>query len=474
MSLKLAKQLGFYVNEANLIRLGGSAMNLQLDGPLTPLDKVELVSRLADLNKKHHFKTLFPSRRWSPSIFDGPNLPRMVGKLNEPSFTKRDGNAFHWITDLPVKMPGKGWRVPQELQKFTQFLTTAEMHEKLTNPYYESMYAYLCVDERDVNPNTSQRREGWHSDSIVTKDTHSTNDDGNVTMDSIYLAYSSLPTEFTTSCFKFPSNMDQNNPLQLLKHFDSAACDEDIVTFPSFNVIHMDPRCVHRVAFNTSDNIKKRTFAKLVFSSQLFNREGNDTNHLFDYDWYMVPRTVERNVSSIVSPLMNNIKVTDYQSVDSKLLCDNIEGNSFNGIMSCSHSYNKSSTVTAYPATLGEFMQTSLNGFTTSVNYAKDTDWKVTTSLGDQYFLPYDKLCNMYTYDAYKKVFVSKPTKVLAAELTVPVKFKAPWGHPQYLIKGDYIVKRLDEEPYGVKRDNFQDSYVLHERISDDKMLIRD
>ena len=116
--------------------------------------------------------------------------------------------------DLPIKMPRSDIRVPYEFSQFEDFIRKCFIHESITNPCLNDWYAYLCIDQRPVESNLSQRRPGAHADSFPI---------GRIDMDrlsdSIYLGYDCLPTEFCIGDFTFKQYINTNDNSEILKHF---------------------------------------------------------------------------------------------------------------------------------------------------------------------------------------------------------------------------------------------------------------
>lgn len=413
----------------------------------------EIIDRVMKHNSSKSIKNLFSKNNWSLSIFNIKNEPIIIDTIeNTTKFVNRYNDKFLWTLDMPIKMPNKPWMIPKELEQFIEFIQKAERYERLINPSIDDCYAYLCVDQRDIHPGQSQRRPGWHSDSFVTKNTslmaRSVTD---FKMDSIYLTYDTLPTEFCPGPFPFSSNIDANDNNQVLAHFEKESINKPILTYAPFNIIKMGPECVHRVGFNNTNEIIKRTFAKLVFSYDIFNRDGNDHNSLYDYNWLMIPRGLERNNSSIIGSSINGVDISEYTMLTKSYLL-----NKFSDIDAI---YYKINSVKAEPAHIGELLQTELDGFVTSYCIAKKGDWKITTSLGDQYFLSSEKMDKYYDYDDKSHMFKSNNFRVKAFELNINVQIMSPWGYPQYLKAGDYIVMRDIDDIYGVMKKSFHNNY---------------
>lgn len=118
----------------------------------------------------------------------------------------------------------------------------------------------------------------------------------------------------------------------------------------------------------------------------------------------------------------------------------------------------KSKPVSAYLATPGELLQTSINGKITTVNVAKQGDWKVTSPAGDQYFLSSEKMAQLY--DAKDNgIFVPKPVKIPFNIIRDKgIQFMAPWGSLQFASPGDYLVEKYGGI-YAIQNESFAKAY---------------
>lgn len=429
------------------------------------INKNEIAKQIIMNNNGKSLDYLFRRFFWDIKIFNNKNLPIVVDKIrNKSSFDKKHQSKFFWLLDLPIKMPGIGWKVPSELSQFSEFISKSIGYEKMVNPNIDNYYAYLSVDQRVVAPNESQRRPGWHADSFITKYTNPDIEyNKQVETDSIYLAYNSLPTEFCAGPFTFNQSFDHHDNVQVLSHFDNMARGKEIITYSPYTILKMGPECVHRVGFNKSDHYCPRTFIKMVFSKQIFNRIGNDHNHLVDYNWPLVPRTKERNNSNIA--IFRNDD-NEYLTVAPEDLFKNFNGVSFIWSKNKIYSIYRTSKIIATPAREGELLQTELNGSIISYNTAKRGDWKVKKiSNGTEYFLSSDQMEKFYDFDydfrTTEIIFRPKKIVVQAIELDKPIKIIAPWKHTQYLSQGDFIVRRSDNDIYGVNKDNIVNDYYF-------------
>jgi hypothetical protein len=443
-----------------------NATSLGLNTPLSPDDKIRITQQALSLKPPAQpFSAVFTKRPWSLDSFTEPRFPVIVSRLeNKEEFSMRVGNRYRLFMDMPIKMPGMDWQIPEELQQFREAIRKAVQFERIVNPKIAGSYVYLTVDQRPVQPGLSQRRTGWHADSFVSKNTKLEIRDPNfqqeIETDSIYLASDCIPTEFCSGPFPFVG-IDHEDTEAVLAHFTSGAEGKEVITYPSYTLLRMGPDVVHRVGFNTTTGILPRTFFKLTFSPGILNRDGNGHNSLYDYNWPLVPRNDTKRNDSAVIPGYGRKDLDQFRVVTAielkKAFIEKTSLSDANFFKAYKHSQ-----VSAIPATPGELLQTELDGFTTTVRTASIGDWKVTSPSGDQYFLTASQMETLYTYDTSSDGtrFLAKPLIVEALQIKSPIQFMAPWGSPQFLRAGDYLVKGRGNGIYGILKKDFERSYT--------------
>jgi len=464
-------KLLFDIDEKRMSKISyRNELKLDLNRHLDISETVTTTRSVIQNNRTKPLDELFHRQFWDIGMFNKKSLPVVIDNIKHKNFfQKKDAdNNFLWLLDLPIKMPGINWKIPTELEQFSEFITKAVQYEKLINPNIENYYAYLSVDQRPVKPNESQRRPGWHADSFITKNTRSDIDKKQIDIDSIYLAYDCTPTEFCEGPFTFNNNFDHHNNIDVLNHFEQTAKGKNITTYDPFTILKMGPECVHRVGFNMSNVICQRTFIKLVFSLEIFNRVGNNHNYLIDYNWPLVQRTKERNNSNIVTFKDND---NEYINVATDDLRKIFFGHKYEWSGDEIYNAYRTTPISARPAIEGELLQTELDDSLITYNMAKRGDWKVKKlSNGTEYFLSSKQMQQFYEFSFDNKehntffdnIFTPKPLTVQAVEVMMPIKIMAPWNCPQYLAKGDFILERksdLENDIYGIKKDNFQLDY---------------
>lgn len=225
--------------------------------------------------------------RWSPRYFERPRLPLEIGRVEERELFARRGD-FN-IQDMPIKMSGStAYRVPAELEQFSEVVDCIARFEATHNPRTSEFYAFITVKQTHVEVGRTQRREGAHADGFpVDLDALAP------MMDHTYVVYDSVPTEFFDQPFPIGGAETYRDALRI---FDSLADERKIVTVPPYVVALMDACTVHRSAKARTPLV--RTFVKVAYSLSRFNRLGNTKNKLFDYNWEMHPRGDGRTPSS--------------------------------------------------------------------------------------------------------------------------------------------------------------------------------
>ena len=177
----------------------------------------------------------------------------------------------------------------------------------------------------------------------------------------------------------------------------------------------------------------------------------------------MIPRTKERNNSNII--VFHN-DLIQYINVTPDELLNVFMYHYYSWAANLIYQVFRKTSIVAYPAREGELLQTELNNSIITYNIAQRGDWKVKKlSNGTEYFLSSQQMEKLYEFDFDNKdseiKFKPKSHIVEAIELTSPILIQTPWSHPQYLSKGDFIIKRDDNDIYGVKRENFYSDYEL-------------
>lgn len=231
-------------------------------------------------------------KTWDIREFDKTNLPEIVPAYVDP----KEFSEFRGIRvlDLPLHMPGQGWKIPGYLEQFTSLITAIESNEKSYGGI-DAKYIYITVDQKTVLEGKTGRRAGAHSDAYievhgqqidVTSEHYDVIANQNGEVCHTYICYDCVPTEFFLD--KFP--LVDTSHYGSLKTFDDIAnASKDIITYPVYHLLKLDPYVVHRCAI--VPETCTRTFVKISVSSRQYSRADNTRNPMFNYSCSMNVRS---------------------------------------------------------------------------------------------------------------------------------------------------------------------------------------
>lgn len=152
---------------------------------------------------------------------------------------------------------------------------------KWIEPLYEEIicefddYVYVTAKCMYQTQGDSYNRLGFHIDGYGTEDIN-------------YVWSDCNPTEFYVQEFNLPD--DHEGSMKAMA--EQALCTAQVI-HPPLTLLRLDNTMVHRVSPYGREGM--RTFVKLSVSKNKYALKGNAHNYLFDYDWKMVDRNVERN-----------------------------------------------------------------------------------------------------------------------------------------------------------------------------------
>ncbi len=430
-----------------------------VDRDMPEEEKEEVRKETLRLNPTQDRSKLIGMRKWDISEFDNPNLPAVIGSLeNRVAFSVQKG----WrILDMAIRMPGQGWAIPKELEPYKEAIQKAVEHERTVNPDFNEYYVYITVDQKKIEPEKSQRKGGYHSDAYVTQETKVI--EGDVVVDHTYLISDSkeLPTLFQPGPFSL-KGIDPEDCAKVLQTFDTVSEGKEPVTYPPYTVVKLTPFDIHSAKVNKTGMALERTFIKISFSREKYNLVGNQINPNFDYgDWVWMLRDPK------IRNHRNKIADWDREDKERFRLVNPAEINfseqAANVPWAKPHFIwaKKTESVRAERAVPGEMIETRVNGFVLTVNIAQEGNWKITTSQGDQYFLSGQKFKERYQPTPNSEGFYSpipRLTKMLL--IKEPIRLRAPWGAMQYVPAGSVLVYLGPGDVYAIHRDNFNASYV--------------
>lgn len=179
---------------------------------------------------------------------------------------------------LPIKMLGaEQWALPERL-KHLEYLVGQCLMDFMFNYQdrnIDEQYVYLSAKSLFVPKGSNINRPGWHCDGFMSDDIN-------------YVWSDSLPTEYALESMELPQ--DHEECLKLLNEYEGFS---PIECKPNY-IYRMDETVIHRPKINEADPFL-RNFVKVSFSEDQYNLIGNSHNYLFDYNWDMKDRNIERN-----------------------------------------------------------------------------------------------------------------------------------------------------------------------------------
>jgi len=234
-------------------------------------------------------------RFWDKSEFSKRvHAPVTIGKVkDQDTFSNQKvPRCIH----LPIKLPGSNIRIPKEYQHFSDIVQRIfDFEVSINSKNWDTLYAYLTVDQGFVPQSNSQRVPGPHVDGIPRDRDHPEKQ----LVDHAYLTTNEIPTMFYMQKF----DMMSYDPK--IHHFFAifrALCDESrTITLKPFEIILMNAYSVHTPTQTQKD--VHRTFLRLEFSTLKFDRVGNSINPHFlsddqfpDYPFKYIPRPIPANL----------------------------------------------------------------------------------------------------------------------------------------------------------------------------------
>lgn len=429
----------------------------------TPEEKENLFKKLTDSNLGKTKAELTQKKYWDVLQYDKINLPLKIGTIENQdhfsSFLNEKGLRF---LDLPIYMPNQGWRIPPHLEQFQEIIEKVVSSERLLNPDFENdHYVYITVDQGLVKPHTSQRRAGWHGDSY--RKIESRNQNVKIPIDHVYVVADCCPTLFVPGPFSF-NGVDPSDIDQVLKLFLKVAEKQEVVTYPNYTILRLDPFCVHDAGINNTDQTLQRTFVKISISQSKYCKLGNAHNQLFIYDWPLLPRHGVPYTSDAIKASAHRKDRDDFQEVNIRQIDFLKSTSELPWTASKIHCIVRSQPVHAQKAVPLELLQTRSDDFLVTITAAQAGDWKVTSLGGYQVFINDMIFQNLYKPDPDRPdYYLPKQEIRKAVELTKDVRFYTPTGVLEYASKGNYIIYLNSEDIYTVPKNVFDEKYKIIE-----------
>lgn len=226
---------------------------------------------------------------WDLKKFSEMRRPLNVKELSfKDIFSKATSPS---VTDMPIKFPGTGYRIPNELRQYKEALQACIDFEHASNPKArENYYAYLTIDQSYVKRGSSQRGLGLHSDSIQGPRIQP-----KVEIEHTYLCVDRDPTVFCVQPFDMGKYDTRQHWLNAI--FEQQAKKQNYTSHNPYTVNLFDAYSVHSAV--PAAESATRTLFRLIYSVRQFDRLGNTHNNLFDYNWKMQRRPLPANLAAL-------------------------------------------------------------------------------------------------------------------------------------------------------------------------------
>ncbi len=200
------------------------------------------------------------------------------------------------VTDLPIKFPNTGFRIPREFGQFGPLIQRIANFERRINPRYDEYYCYLTVHQALVARGLRQRPSPCHVDGF-----QGARWQPKVPCNHSYVVSNALPTVYHAQAFELDHLDDaKHNFFHELNRQVEVNGGAHWWQPQSNELVLMDCYCVHQGACATED--VWRTFVRVSFEVRIFDHMDNGHNPLFTYDWPLVDRHIGKLGLSIWSP----------------------------------------------------------------------------------------------------------------------------------------------------------------------------
>lgn len=233
----------------------------------------------------NHFIIKTVHRAFDKNLYYFPHTPIVVDDVyNVAKFSRRSNLR---VLDMPIKFPRSEYKIPKELNQFDEIISKIISFEHTINPFIDQYYAYLTIDQGEVEKNTFQRNPGCHVDGFQgnrVKEKRPINRS--------YIVYDDVSPIFYAQNFK-TSHLNEKTDDFFLS-FDEQADETNAITFDPYQIILMNAFTVHKSA--KSERFVYRTFIRLSYDTMIFDRFGNTHNPMFQYNWNMVSRDTKKHL----------------------------------------------------------------------------------------------------------------------------------------------------------------------------------
>jgi len=211
----------------------------------------------------------------------------MYGKLPEViSSVEVNCKEYIYYQYLPIKLAYpdtttlgslQRFEIEPRLEPFRELIRICCLDYKKNITEREWWYTYVYLTSKNLYQKNGNgfNRSGWHSDGFLSSDIN-------------YIWANKQPTIFNNS----PFNISQDDTRSLKELSEQAKPENDII-YPNNTILKLDQYVIHKVG-PIEEGL--RCFAKVSFSKNRYNLEGNSHNYELDYNWEMFPRKLTRNI----------------------------------------------------------------------------------------------------------------------------------------------------------------------------------
>ncbi|MBI5202951.1 MAG: hypothetical protein HY925_15275, partial [Elusimicrobia bacterium] len=206
--------------------------------------------------------------------------PERIGTVDDRDAFSRKSVS---VLNMPIKMPGTDFRVPEELAHLREFIQKMVDHEAAINPELASFYAYLTVDQGWVKPGETHRKPGIHIDGV-----QGARYPVKLVPEHTYSASDALGTVFYDQSF----DLRGLDPARQHVHaeLERQALEENAVSAEDYGIYFWDSYSVHRADVARAPMLRK--FVRVEFSRKIYDSIGDTRSPLFEYRWTPVSRPI--------------------------------------------------------------------------------------------------------------------------------------------------------------------------------------
>lgn len=231
-----------------------------------------------DTKRSPIYKTML--QPWDLSHMTEAHPPLRIGTIVDQ---KAFSAPVVSVLNMPIKMPGTGFRIPVELAQFKELIQKMIDHEVEINPELEKFYAYITVDQHFVTKGNTHRRGGIHIDGV-----QGARYPVKLRPEHTYSASDAFGTVFYNQSY----DLRKLDPAKQHVHaeIERQTRAENAVVADDYGLFFWDSYSPHESNVATSDRM--RTFLRIEFSEKIYDGVGDTVSPLFDYNWQRIDRAI--------------------------------------------------------------------------------------------------------------------------------------------------------------------------------------